>query len=53
MDFAFGKALDFDGGEYGVGILSKYKIDKSKVINLPSGDAEQRVVLISNIKARF
>ncbi|BBV04904.1 endonuclease/exonuclease/phosphatase family protein [Providencia rettgeri] len=49
MDFAFGKALDFDGGEYGVGILSKYKIDKSKVINLPSGDAEQRVVLISQI----
>ncbi|OBY35238.1 endonuclease [Providencia rettgeri] len=49
MDFAFGKALDFDGGEYGVGILSKYKIDKSKVVNLPSGDAEQRVVLISQI----
>ncbi|EOV8088944.1 endonuclease/exonuclease/phosphatase family protein [Providencia rettgeri] len=49
MDFVFGKALDFDGGEYGVGILSKYKIDKSKVINLPSGDAEQRVVLISQI----
>ncbi|ENG4183333.1 endonuclease/exonuclease/phosphatase family protein [Providencia rettgeri] len=49
MHFAFGKALDFDGGEYGVGILSKYKIEKSKVINLPSGDAEQRVVLLSQI----
>lgn len=49
MDFAFGKALDFDGGEYGVGILSKYKIEKSQVVNLPSGDAEQRVVLISQI----
>ena len=49
MHFAFGKALDFDGGEYGVGILSKYKIEKSQVINLPSGDAEQRVVLLSQI----
>ncbi|EKT57599.1 endonuclease/exonuclease/phosphatase family protein [Providencia sneebia] len=49
MHYAFGKALDFDGGEYGVGILSKYPIEKSKVINLPSGDAEQRVVLVSQI----
>ncbi len=47
--FAFGKALDFDGGEYGLGILSKFPIDKSQVINLPSGDAEQRVVLLSQI----
>ncbi|MEQ4693392.1 endonuclease/exonuclease/phosphatase family protein [Providencia manganoxydans] len=49
MYHAFGKALDFDGGEYGVGILSKYPIEKSKVIPLPSGDAEQRVVLLSQI----
>lgn len=49
MDFSFGKALDFDGGEYGVGILSKYKIEKSQVVNLPSGGAEQRVVLLSQI----
>lgn len=54
MQFAFGKALDFDGGQYGVGILSKYKIDKSQVVNLPSGNAEQRIVLLSQItkKAR-
>lgn len=49
MQFAFGKALDFDGGQYGVGILSKYKIDKSQVVNLPSGNAEQRIVLLSQI----
>ena len=49
MHFAFGKALDFDGGQYGVGILSKYTIDKSQVVNLPSGDAEQRIVLLSQI----
>ncbi|MBC3215588.1 endonuclease/exonuclease/phosphatase family protein [Serratia fonticola] len=47
--YAYGKALDFDGGEYGVGLLSKYKIDKSQVVKLPSGDAEQRVVLLSQI----
>lgn len=49
MYFTFGKALDFDGGEYGVGILSKFPIEKSKVVNLPSGDAEQRIVLLSQI----
>lgn len=38
--YAFGKALEFDGGEYGVGILSKYKIEHTQVIKLPSGDAE-------------
>ncbi|AHF76638.1 Endonuclease/exonuclease/phosphatase family protein [Sodalis praecaptivus] len=47
--YAFGKAIDFDGGEYGVGILSKYKIAKTQVIPLPSGDAEQRVALIAQI----
>lgn len=47
--FHFGKALDFDGGEYGVGVLSKYPIDKAQVINLPSGQAEQRVVLLTQI----
>lgn len=47
--FHFGKALDFDGGEYGVGVLSKYPIDKAQVINLPSGQAEQRIVLLTQI----
>ncbi|AVE59793.1 MULTISPECIES: endonuclease/exonuclease/phosphatase family protein [Citrobacter] len=48
--YAFGKALDFDGGEYGLGILSKYKIQHTQVINLPSGDAEQRVALLAQIE---
>lgn len=47
--YTFGKALDFDGGEYGVGILSRYKITHSQVIKLPSGDAEQRVVVLAEI----
>jgi endonuclease/exonuclease/phosphatase family metal-dependent hydrolase len=48
--YAFGKALDFDGGEYGIGILSRYKINHSQVIKLPSGTAEQRVVLLAQIE---
>ena len=49
LHYAFGKALDFDGGEYGVGILSKYPIQRSQVVNLPSGKAEQRAVLMAQI----
>lgn len=49
MYSAFGKAMEFDGGEYGVGILSKYKINKSQVVNLNSGNAEKRIALISEI----
>ncbi|MTH45966.1 endonuclease/exonuclease/phosphatase family protein [Intestinirhabdus alba] len=50
MHYAFGKALDFDGGEYGLGLLSKYKILHSQVLKLPSGDAEQRVVLLAQVE---
>lgn len=49
MYYAFGKALDFDGGEYGLGLLSRYKILHSQVVKLPSGDAEQRVVLLAQV----
>ncbi len=42
----FGKAMDFDGGAYGVGILSKYPILSSTVVNLPySENKEPRVAL--------
>lgn len=47
--YAFGKALDFDGGEYGLGVLSKYKIQQTQVIKLPSGDAEQRIALLAQV----
>lgn len=49
MHYAFGKALDFDGGEYGLGLLSKYKILHSQVVKLPSGNAEQRVALLAQV----
>ncbi|MDR0483954.1 MAG: endonuclease/exonuclease/phosphatase family protein [Alphaproteobacteria bacterium] len=46
----FGKAIDFDGGEYGVAILSKYPIVNNETIKLPSADREQRVLLVAEIK---
>ncbi|APR33462.1 MULTISPECIES: endonuclease/exonuclease/phosphatase family protein [Citrobacter] len=49
LHYVFGKAIDFDGGEYGLGLLSKYKILHSQVVKLPSGDAEQRVALLAQI----
>ncbi|WP_435930197.1 endonuclease/exonuclease/phosphatase family protein [Dryocola sp. BD613] len=49
LHYAFGKALNFDGGEYGLGLLSRYPVAHFQVINLPSGEAEQRVVLLAQI----
>lgn len=49
MQHAFGKAIDFDGGEYGVGLLSRYKILHTQTVKLPSGEAEQRVVLLAQV----
>ena len=46
----FGKARGFQGGDYGVSILSKYPIEKSVLVPLPSnGLAEPRVLLVSHI----
>ncbi|MDH6357088.1 endonuclease/exonuclease/phosphatase family protein [Parabacteroides sp. PF5-9] len=41
----YGPAIDFDGGKYGVGVLSKEKPLNSYTIKLP-GREEQRVLLI-------
>lgn len=49
MNGSFGKAIDFDGGEYGVGLLSKHSITDKQVIELPSGNNEQRIVMINKI----
>ena len=48
----FGKAIDFAGGYYGVGILSKYPIVKSERVLLPNPDPtkEQRILLIAEIE---
>ncbi len=46
MEYIFGKAIDFQGGEYGLALLSKYPISEFKVHRLPNlGNAEQRIAL--------
>lgn len=49
MYYAFGKTLDFYDGEYGIGLLSKYKILHWQVVKLPLGSAEQRVALLAQV----
>jgi Metal-dependent hydrolase len=49
MFYAFGKATDMKGGNYGNAILSKYPIEKTKVFPLPSGSFEQRALMLSKI----
>ncbi len=41
--YVFFKAIDFQGGQYGLGILSKYPIQSSGSIKLTSGE-EQRIL---------
>ncbi len=42
----FGKAIDYGGGEYGLGILSKLPIAETKTFPLPSGaKREQRIAI--------
>jgi endonuclease/exonuclease/phosphatase family metal-dependent hydrolase len=51
MHPAFGKAIEFAGGEYGVGVLSKFRIVESQTHTLPSSeDHEQRVALETTIQ---
>jgi endonuclease/exonuclease/phosphatase family metal-dependent hydrolase len=48
LNYYFGKAIDFDGGEYGVAILSRYTISHPVVYRLPSDanpSSEPRVML--------
>jgi endonuclease/exonuclease/phosphatase family metal-dependent hydrolase len=50
MHGVFGKARDFDGGEYGQGILSRQPIEKMEVHQLPGAkDQEQRIALLAAI----
>lgn len=52
MNTAYGKAIDFGGGEYGVGVLSRFEIVSSKTFQLPSSEGrEQRVALEVRVKA--
>ncbi len=50
MHGAFGKAMDYDGGEYGQAILSRYPIGETKVHRLP-GEGEPRIAFEAGIEA--
>lgn len=43
---AFGKFMSYDGGAYGLAILSRYETDRVEVLELPPGRHEPRVALI-------
>lgn len=36
MHFFFGKGIDYDGGEYGVAVLSKWPLSNEQVVRLPT-----------------
>lgn len=47
---AFGRAIDFDGGEYGLAYLSKYPIKDTVIYPLPSGQREQRIAFVAKVE---
>ncbi len=42
--YGYGKAIDLEGGAYGIALVSKYPIVSFETEQLPSGSEEQRVV---------
>ncbi|MBC7565720.1 MAG: endonuclease/exonuclease/phosphatase family protein [Pedobacter sp.] len=55
MNFYFGKAIDHDGGDYGVAILSRFPISNQRTYKLPKNadlKAEQRVLAIVTAEVR-
>ncbi len=52
MHYSFGKAIDFSGGAYGIAVLSRFPIDSSKTIALPSANqqAERRALQVAYTK---
>ncbi|MCM5528206.1 endonuclease/exonuclease/phosphatase family protein [Parasegetibacter sp. NRK P23] len=50
MKAYFGKAIDYDGGEYGVAILSKLPMDEGKAFPLPNTGGEARVLATVRVK---
>lgn len=48
MKHAFGKFMDFQGGQYGLALLSRYEIGKIDLVPLPRGN-EPRVAIAATI----
>lgn len=53
MRFVFGKSMNWDGGEYGNGILSKLDIKKHKIHPLPGEPRNALAVLVSKNGKEF
>lgn len=52
MHFFFGKAINYDGGEYGVAILSKYPLSETQVHRLPTKagtNGEPRILAMAKV----
>jgi endonuclease/exonuclease/phosphatase family metal-dependent hydrolase len=58
---AFGRSLDYDGGEYGIAVLSRWPIRRDSAIHLPvdppqersGGSHEPRIAMATTIAAPF
>lgn len=53
MHFFFAKAIDHDGGEYGIAILSKFPINDPKIYrlsNVPDVKGEPRILLTAKLR---
>jgi endonuclease/exonuclease/phosphatase family metal-dependent hydrolase len=49
MEHRFGKFMDFQGGEYGLAVLSRLPIEDSRVIALPPGKHEPRSAMLVEV----
>ena len=48
--YKFFRAIDFNGGGFGVAVISKYPIANSEQINLPASGKEQRILARAGIR---
>lgn len=49
LNVVFGKAIEFDGGDYGLAVASKHPIESSKTQALESGSREGRIVMMAKV----
>lgn len=50
MHYYFAKAIDYEGGEYGTAVLSRFPLIKTETIKLPNPELkEQRVVALAEV----